>query len=49
MNKEENAREKNGMSIEVMLEKLKNDSSWCEDEATRAVISAQLANIIIES
>jgi len=37
------------MTITEMLEKLKNDPSWCEDEAVRAVIAAQLKAIIIES
>lgn len=37
------------MTIEEMLEKLKNDPSWCEDEAARAKIVAQLMYIIIES
>lgn len=37
------------MTISEMLEKLKNDPSWCEDEATRAAITAQLSNTIIES
>ena len=41
--------EKKGMTIEEMLERLKNDTSWCEDEATRVMIAGQLSNTIIES
>ncbi len=37
------------MTIEEMLEKLKNDPSWCEDEAVRAMIVGQLTYVIIES
>lgn len=37
------------MTIEEMLEKLKNDPSWCEDEKTREIIVGQLMYIIIES
>ncbi len=37
------------MTIEELLEKLKNDPSWCEDEAVRAQIAGQLMYIIIES
>ena len=41
--------ENKGMTIEEMLERLKNDASWCDDEATRAMIAGQLGNTIIES
>ena len=41
--------EEKKMTIEEMLERLKNDPSWCDDEATRALIAGQLANTIIES
>ena len=37
------------MNITEMLEKLKDDPSWCEDENVRATIAAQLKGIIIES
>ena len=37
------------MTIEEMLERLKNDPTWCEDEQTRAVIAGQLMYVIIES
>lgn len=37
------------MTIEEMLEKLKNDPSWCEDEQLRATIVGQLMYVIIES
>lgn len=37
------------MTIEEMLEKLKNDPSWCEDEQVRAMIAGQLMYMIIES
>ena len=41
--------EEKKMTITEMLERLKNDPSWCEDEATRAKVSGQLMNTIIES
>ncbi len=47
MSEETKSSEK--MTIEEMLERLKNDPSWCEDEATRAQIASQLMYIIIES
>jgi len=41
--------EEKNATIEEMLERLKNDASWCEDPAKRAQVAAQLAGIIIES